>query len=626
MPSEETFAQAERRPDLRLGGCCITSSAWATECVTCGQRQRLGASDQSEWTTASRPETARLITAYAASARQALDTAQTSAISYCGLWLLLARLAPVATGSDRVRLEDVLGVSCEEAAEVAARLLDAPHPTIAAAVGAWSRSPATTLPGLVLDELPGQAGLDRWASARTRGLIERFPLEINPLTELVLATALVLQPRWTTEMRTDDNGLLVLEEGLQAIVSTRAAGLVAVAKPFSEDGVDVVSVIAAPDVPPSDVWRAVDEIVGKLNEGGLWQGQLPDAGSAGGHAWTVCEATEEFVEWDAPDEGDYLWRSHLPRWSAKVESELTAAPGVAEVVASPREAVPALAGPVECVQAATAAYDENGFQAAAVTALLMATGAPQFVERTIHRVDVTFDRPHAVVAVARGGAWEGVPLFHCWVTPSCEAPARSADRAGSAEANFKVRKGLTRDLQANSRTPLVFGEIEELRRRGLNQSEIAAMHGVSRQAVSWQKKTYGGMLTPRQLVQKEWPWETTSLHGKSKAFQRLRDHGEFMVTAGGGMSEDKLQRLKSWWRTLRRQDVVLEFDPSTPPHPGLSPYGGFAYMKRVVEDDDLLIRVNEFTRTDDAGRLSASAAAMWRWPDNIDDLLRDSRG
>jgi hypothetical protein len=47
----------------------------------------------------------------------------------------------------------------------------------------------------------------------------------------------------------------------------------------------------------------------------------------------------------------------------------------------------------------------------------MAMGAPQFVQRTIHRVEVTFDRPHAVVAVARGGAWEGVPLFHCWVTP-----------------------------------------------------------------------------------------------------------------------------------------------------------------------------------------------------------------
>ncbi|ULE34040.1 hypothetical protein [Mycobacterium sp. IDR2000157661] len=69
------------------------------------------------------------------------------------------------------------------------------------------------------------------------------------------------------------------------------------------------------------------------------------------------------------------------------------------------------------MQAATTAHDENGFEAAAVTALVMTTGAPQFVERTIHRVEVTFDRPHAVVVVARGGPWEGMPLFHCWVTP-----------------------------------------------------------------------------------------------------------------------------------------------------------------------------------------------------------------
>ena len=90
---------------------------------------------------------------------------------------------------------------------------------------------------------------------------------------------------------------------------------------------------------------------------------------------------------------------------------------MAELAASLRQAAPELDGPVECVHSATAAYDENGFEAAAVTAVAMAMGAPQFVKRTIHRVEVTFDRPHAVVAVARGGAWEGVPLFHCWVTP-----------------------------------------------------------------------------------------------------------------------------------------------------------------------------------------------------------------
>jgi hypothetical protein len=417
MPTPELFEEAGRRPDLTLAGCCVMEDDWTTECVTCGQRKRIGRDDDSAWTTAARPDTAGLITAYAALTRQTLGTAQTPAISFLGLWLLLARLAPIATGAHRARLVEVLGVSCEDAAALAAGLLDAPHPTVSAALGAWSRSPLAAMLPVALDELPDQAGLDLWASEHTRGLIERFPLQIDPLTELVLATALVLQPRWTTELGTDENGLLVLDGGLQTIVETSAAGLVAVAKPFSEDGVDVVSVVAAPDVSPADVWRAVDEVVAKLNEGALWHGEFPAGNPADGHAWTVRETTETFIEWDAPSDDDYLWRSHLLRWDAAVDSALTAAPGVAELAASLRQAAPELDGPVECVQAATAAYDENGFEAAAVTAVAMAMGAPQFVKRTIHRVEVTFDRTHAVVAVARGGAWEGVPLFHCWVTP-----------------------------------------------------------------------------------------------------------------------------------------------------------------------------------------------------------------
>ena len=107
----------------------------------------------------------------------------------------------------------------------------------------------------------------------------------------------------------------------------------------------------------------------------------------------------------------------MPRWKGDTLSELAGAPGLAEIVASLGEAVPALAGPYQCVQTATAAYDEYGFTAAAVTAFAVATGAPQFVQRTIRRVEVTFDRPHAVIAIARGGPWEGVPVFNAWVTP-----------------------------------------------------------------------------------------------------------------------------------------------------------------------------------------------------------------
>lgn len=131
---------------------------------------------------------------------------------------------------------------------------------------------------------------------------------------------------------------------------------------------------------------------------------------------------------------------------------------------------------------------------------------------------------------------------------------------------------------------------------------------MSRQAVSWHLKTYGGQLSPRQLANEAWPWDTTSAHSKSKVYQRLRDHGEFMLTGGGAMSEDKLKRLRSWWRKLRADDVVVEFDPTIPPVPGVSPHGGFAYRQRTPDDGDLLIRVNEHTQLTEEGR------RLWCWP------------
>jgi hypothetical protein len=418
MPTMELFDEAERRPDLSLGGCCIGPDVWTTECVTCGQRRYLG-NDSSEWTTTTRPRTADLVTRYAALVRDSVvDTATATAVSYAGLWLLLAHLAPVASDNHRQAIADAIGISCDEAAALAEELLTAPHSTIATALGAWSRVALKTKLAVVLEAMPDQAGLDRWASDHTRGLIKEFPIAVSPETVLVVATALVLQPRWIEELWTDDDGMLLLNDGLQTLVDTQAAGLVAVAKPFSDDGVDVISVIAAPDVSPQDVWRAVDEVVDKLNQGALWHRQCPGGKLTDGHSWTVREVTETFIRRDAPTDYDTLWRSRLPQWNEATVSQLTDAPGVAELVAALGEAAPALAGPFECIQTATAAYDESGFTAAAITALAALTGAPEFVKRTIRRVELTFDRPHAVIAIARGGPWEGVPVFNAWVTPS----------------------------------------------------------------------------------------------------------------------------------------------------------------------------------------------------------------
>lgn len=156
--------------------------------------------------------------------------------------------------------------------------------------------------------------------------------------------------------------------------------------------------------------------------------------------------------------------------------------------------------------------------------------------------------------------------------------------------------------------PLLFSVIEELRRKGYNQTQIAEMHGVTRQAVSWHRRTYGGELTPRQIVNEAWPWVTNNEHSRTKGYQRMRDHGEFMATGGKGMSDEKMARLRSWWRKLRDEDVVLEFDPDLPVVPGVAPRGGFAYQPRLDSDGDLLIRVNEYTDLSDEGR------RIWCWP------------
>lgn len=163
-------------------------------------------------------------------------------------------------------------------------------------------------------------------------------------------------------------------------------------------------------------------------------------------------------------------------------------------------------------------------------------------------------------------------------------------------------------MSSNQNEPLTISAIEALRRKGYNQTEIAEMYGVTRQAVSWHKVAYGGELSTRQIVAKAWPWDTKTPHSKSTAYMRMRDLGEYMATGGRGMSVDKLNRLRVWLAYLREQNVVLEFDPELPPQPGLSPYGGFAYRKRRKSDGDLLIRVNKHTKLTEAGK------RIWRFP------------
>jgi hypothetical protein len=165
----------------------------------------------------------------------------------------------------------------------------------------------------------------------------------------------------------------------------------------------------------------------------------------------------------------------------------------------------------------------------------------------------------------------------------------------------------------NERPELTIAIIEGLKRKGLNQSEIARHFGVTHQAVSYHVRKYG-KLTPIQQVMEHWPWTVPTDLGQQAVMRRLRDHGEYVAGGytGKGMDYLKLSRLEGFYQRL--EGFVVEFDPDLGPSEAGS-LGGFAYRERLESDGDLLIRVNDHTHLSDEGR------KVWCMPKVMPDPL-----
>lgn len=162
-------------------------------------------------------------------------------------------------------------------------------------------------------------------------------------------------------------------------------------------------------------------------------------------------------------------------------------------------------------------------------------------------------------------------------------------------------------MEVSAPQKLTIAIIESLKSKGFSQSDIARQFGVTRQAVSWHKRHYGGRLSPKEMVLEHFPWSVPAPMQQASPFRRIRDHGEYIATGGVGMDEVKLSRLRTFYRNLRNENYVIEFDPEIPPAPGFAVTGGFAFRDRIASDADLLIRVNEHTFLTDKGRM------IWRF-------------
>lgn len=146
----------------------------------------------------------------------------------------------------------------------------------------------------------------------------------------------------------------------------------------------------------------------------------------------------------------------------------------------------------------------------------------------------------------------------------------------------------------------------------MNGAQIAKRFGVSRQYVSWIRNNYSGVSeTPREQSKKMFPWNVPSEFHRAAPHIRLRDHLEYMVTGGDGMSARKLTLLRGFYRKLQEEGLVVEFDPTIPPSPGVYT-GGWAYRDRDGRDGELIIRVNDLAR-----ELSDEEKIVWRFPPDL---------
>ncbi|GLZ00039.1 hypothetical protein [Actinoplanes sp. NBRC 103695] len=344
-----------------------------------------------------------------------------------GAWLLLALAASAAPGDER--LADALGMAPEEAARSAEMLLKEPHPLVAAATAVWhthwvlpeamadwrDRLPVNTEVGA----LPDQAGLDRWASDHTYGMIERFPITITPDVALVLGSALATKVTWQAPFELGAPASLgprspwagQVTEILRSpethrafIAESRSAGRVAVHIAAADGGLEVMSVAAAPDVAPARVIAAAHEELSPLSLYDLPLGETD--------LWNLRE-----VQSTNPGSEDH--QAFLPAWSVTSQHDLSA-PGlgfgaVADVLA-PLLRVPP--GGFQAAQSATARYDRYGFEAAAVSGFALMAGAAHQQTGVARTADLRFGHPYAVIAVAsphEPGPWHRLPVFSAWV-------------------------------------------------------------------------------------------------------------------------------------------------------------------------------------------------------------------
>ncbi|MCX5560470.1 serpin family protein [Streptomyces sp. NBC_00038] len=375
-------------------------------------------------------------------ARWAGQASGGTVFSAAGVWPLLAFLADGAGGAARAELAEAVGLPAGEAAGAGRELLGALGGMrgVDAALGLWTGRtlpvreewaaglPADTFGVLSGDVAADKAALDAWASKRTGGLIERMPVPLDEETLLVLASALALRTEWLRPFEPEQlwpasgpwkdrrlAGLWRTTSLLDRIgVADTPEGAVTELKVLGTTGVDIHLLLGEERMSAGQVLATGVDILERRRRA-IPGDQLPYGEAGPGldvrqvrrHRPTPPSLTVTTVAFDFSAEHDLLEQPRLFGLGTATDDSRGHFPGVS--------AEPLAVGSAR--QAATTAFNEKGFRAAAVTAIAGIAGAapaerpaPRYVTTEI---DAVFDRPFGFLALHRTSR---LVLAAGWVT------------------------------------------------------------------------------------------------------------------------------------------------------------------------------------------------------------------
>ncbi|GAA1471445.1 hypothetical protein P4N68_07180 [Corynebacterium felinum] len=149
-----------------------------------------------------------------------------------------------------------------------------------------------------------------------------------------------------------------------------------------------------------------------------------------------------------------------------------------------------------------------------------------------------------------------------------------------------------------------------LMRQGMRQTDIATEYGVTRQYVGKLAKQ-GGYESPITEVTQNLPWDVPQEYFDNTIYKYLRLHGHRMHAGVDSLSDASKAKLRAFYRKLKHFNMVVDYSPDYPQMPGVTNTPGFAYVPRVKEDGNYVIRIREGINLTSAGR------KLWKMPKDL---------